>query len=88
MKAHSLFSTFYQEQDLALRLQQAALRRASDEALRQAPGRTRWIAPDVMPLLDNIFTRTASCLSPEASATLPGEKTEEGQAKNDNKEAR
>lgn len=87
MKAHPLCSPTSQEQDLVLRLQQAALRRASDEALRQAPGRTRWIAPDVVPLLNALLTHIANIPSSEASGALPDEKAEEGQAKNDSKEA-
>ncbi|HEX7734652.1 MAG TPA: hypothetical protein VF458_07310 [Ktedonobacteraceae bacterium] len=83
MKAHLPPGASRQEQDLTLRLQQAAQRRASDAVLRQATGRTSAIAPDAAPLLNAIFARTAGSLPPGAPGTPPDEQAREAPAGND-----
>ena len=57
MKLHPAPLTTRRDQDLAVRLQFAAERRASDEARRKAPDHTRWIAPDTASLLDAILAK-------------------------------
>lgn len=56
MRMHIACLSTRQDQDLAVRLQYAAQRRASDEALRGSPEHTRWIAPDTAFLLRAILT--------------------------------
>lgn len=83
MKVHLPLCTSRQEQDLALRLQHAAQRRASDAALRQTPGCTSAIAPDAAPLLNAIFARTVGSVSSGAPGTPPDEQARDVQAGDD-----
>lgn len=83
MKAHLPPGTSCQEQDLTLRLQHAAQRRASDAALRQAPERTSAIAPDTVPLLNAIFASTVGNRSPGTPGAPSGEQVRDAQAEHD-----
>ena len=72
MKIHLASLTTRRDQDLAVRLQFAAERRASDEARRIASDDTCWIAPDTAPLLDAILANQAgSCPPPHAICQGP-----------------
>ena len=83
MKIHLTTRTTLQDQDLAIRLQYAALRRAGDTARRQALDQNRWIAPDTLPLLSGIFANEDRRLEALASAEQASEKTREERVDND-----
>ncbi len=77
MKIHLTTRTTLQDQDLAIRLQYAALRRAGDAARHQALAQNRWIAPDTLSLLSGILANEDCRLETLAPAEQASEKTRE-----------
>jgi len=65
---HAALLSTRQDQDLAVRLQYAAQRRASDEARRETPEHTRWIASDTVFLLRAVLTNEACRLETSVPA--------------------
>lgn len=59
------------EQDLAIHLEQARLRRAADNARREAPTSCRWIAPDTAQLLAPILNEAGET---QTRVEIPGGK--------------